>query len=91
MTLKLEYISQGPSGYIVCKNNETSFKLYYEFGGGRCIVTVYLPHDWEKETNTKLEEKQGILDFISKQVILDKAPNSYSEIVEDKWLNIMKS
>lgn len=91
MASEIEYISRGPSGYIVYKENNISFKLYYEFGGGNCVVTIYLPEDWEKETNTKLTEKQKILNFISETVNKDKAPNCYVELVDDKWLNIMKS
>ena len=86
---EFEYISKGLSGYIVYKENDINFKLYYEFGGGNCIVSIYLPQDWEKETLTKQTEKARILKFISEKVIQDKAPNSYAEIIDDKWLIIV--
>ena len=90
MKQHLEYISKGVSGYIVYKDNENQFRLYYEFGSGKCVMIIYLPQDWERETNTSLLDKAKILDFVCKQVIIDKAPNSSAEIVDNKWINIIK-
>lgn len=72
---------------MVYSHNHKSFQLYFELSGGNCVATIFLPKDWEKETNTPLSEKNSILNTISNQVIKDQAPGTSPEIEDDKWLH----
>lgn len=85
MAQKLEYINQGRSGYIIYRDNETEFKLSFEFGGGDCIAIIYIPtiEEWTSKLNKPLAERLNILKFIAEQSIIDKAPNCIYELSDN--------
>jgi len=85
MTQKLEYINQGRGGYVIYRDNETEFKLSFEFGGGDCIAIIYIPtiEEWTSKTNKPLAERLNILKFIAEQSIRDQAPNCIYELSDN--------
>lgn len=91
MTQKLEYINQGRSGYILYKDTDTEFRLFFEMCGGDCIVAVCIPtiDEWISKTNKPLSERINILTFIAKQLIKDQAPNC-TYILSDRFIEVMK-
>lgn len=79
MMRKLDYISDGRSGYIVYTDEEGTIQLYYEFGGGDCVVIIHIPavEEWTSITNRPLSERNSILSFIAEQAIRDQAPDCF--------------
>ncbi len=90
MTQKLEYINQGRSGYVIYKDNETEFRLFFEFGDGNCIAIIYVPtiNEWTAKTNKSLSERLKVLTFIAEQSINDQAPNCIYEL-SDSCIEIL--
>ena len=85
MKQTLEYINKGRGGFIVYKDNESEFKMEFEYGGGNCVAIIYIPKAdlWESKTNISIENRQQVLDFIAQQSIKDQAPNSTFTISKD--------
>lgn len=73
----LSYFEQGRSGTITFQNSETLFDMYYEFGGGNCVVTIFVPspEQWENKTGLSLETREITLHQIGKEVVKDKLSN----------------
>jgi len=89
MERKLEYINQGRGGYVIYKDNQNDFKLFFEFGGKDCVAIIYLPtiDEWSSKTKIPINERQAILIFIAEQVIKDQAPESYY-VLSDNCIEI---
>ena len=87
----LRYSSNGRSGYVHYESEETSFEMYYEFGGGNCVASINVPsaEDWEKATGLPLARREEVLDFIGRQVVKDQVSsgNGYFR-VEGEWLGV---
>lgn len=79
MMRKLDYISDGRSGYLVYTDEEGTIQLYYELGGGDCVVIIHIPavEEWTSITNRPLSERNSILSFIAEQAIRDQAPDCF--------------
>ncbi|MFN7117410.1 MAG: hypothetical protein ACK4TA_11465 [Saprospiraceae bacterium] len=89
MSKKVTYSQNGRGGTIKYEDGETVIPLDWEFGGGNCVVIIFVPTEmqWEKATGLPLSERSNILEFVAQQVIHDQAPNSRYEI-SDPWIEI---
>jgi hypothetical protein len=81
MERKLEYINKGRGGFVIYKDGKSDIKLFFEYGGGRCIAIIYIPtiNEWTKVTSRTIGERNSIVTFVAEQTIKDQAPNSYYE------------
>ncbi|MEY3240689.1 MAG: hypothetical protein RIR11_2127 [Bacteroidota bacterium] len=87
----IRYSSNGRSGHVHYQSAETEFALYYEFGGGDCVVCIDIPspQNWEKITKIPLARRDEILSFIGQQVVQDQTTNGRGSFkIEGDWLNI---
>lgn len=91
MNQQVQYINQGRGGTIIYKDDNGSINLSFEFGGGDCVVIIFVPTaaNWIKETSRKTEERLPILNFIAAQCINDQAPHCYYEL-SDNWIEIFR-
>jgi hypothetical protein len=83
---QLRYESSGRAGTLYFKNQETSFSMWWEFGGGDALAIINIPsaQNWETETQLALDKRAVVLQFIGEQVVRDQASgNGYYEIAED--------
>lgn len=88
---KILYSSEGRSGRVHYKSAEADFDLYYEFGGGDCIVCIDVPDpkDWQQHTGLPTERREEILNFIGQQVVKDQTTGGRGYFkIEGNWLNI---
>ena len=88
---KVRYSSNGRSGYVHYQSPESSFEMYYEFGGGNCVagINVPSPQNWEKETALPLSRREEVLNFIGEQVVKDQTTGGTGYFkIEGDWLNI---
>lgn len=71
----LRYVSQGRSGSIIFQNDQTSFEMWWEFGGGNVLAIIDIPTEsqWTGRTKLPQEHRDGVLRFIAEQVIEDQA------------------
>src|SRR5687767_9381944 len=79
MEQKLEYINEGRGGYVIYKDEHGEIKLCFEYGGGNCVVIIYVPstNEWASKTKRPLTQRQEVLSFVAEQSIKDQAPNCY--------------
>jgi hypothetical protein len=91
MEKKLEYLNEGPGGYVVYKDDLGDIKLFFEYGGANCVVIIYVPsiNEWESKTNRSLSQRQEVLAFVAEQSIKDQAPNCYY-ILSDICIEIFR-
>ena len=90
-TPQIRYSSDGRSGHVHYQSAETTFALYYEFGGGDCVVCIDIPdpQNWEKVTQIPLERRDEVLGFIGQQVVRDQTTGGHGSFkIEGNWLNI---
>jgi hypothetical protein len=89
---RVEYLEQGRAGQITYCEGDLRINFDWEFGGGNCVVIIFVPkpEHWEAQTNTPLERRQEILEFVADRAIRDKAPSCYSRIT-DNWIEIIRS
>ncbi|MCB0727993.1 MAG: hypothetical protein KDD00_11045 [Ignavibacteriae bacterium] len=82
MKRKIEYKSEGRSGYVIYSDDNTRFSMYYEFGGGDCVAIVNIPSadDWVKVTGSPLSSRDEILTFIASQVVKDQTSKGHYRI-----------
>jgi hypothetical protein len=87
---KLEYINEGRGGYVVYKDNLSTIKLSFEFGGGNCVVIIFVPTplEWVEQTNRPISDRQSILTFIATQSIKDQAPNC-KYTLSDQYIELL--
>ena len=86
---KLEYSEQGRDGYVIYKDEISTLKFYYEFGGGNCVVIISVPSasKWESQTKRSLSERETILKFVGEQATKDQVKNGYYQLKEG-WIEI---
>lgn len=85
------YSQSGRGGTITYQDGETDIPLDWEFGGGNCVVIIFVPTEaqWEKATGLPLSERLPVLEFVAQQVIRDQAPSCRYEI-SDPWIEIVR-
>ncbi|HOY04231.1 MAG TPA: hypothetical protein PLO67_02450 [Saprospiraceae bacterium] len=88
-TRKIRYSSDGRYGHVHYESPETSFALYYEFGGGNVVACIDIPgpEDWQKHTGLPVAQRDEVLHFIGEQVVHDQARGGSFKI-EGNWMNI---
>lgn len=71
MSQKLEYINKGRGGTIVYKDDQEDLKFEFEYGGGNCVVIIYIPtiFEWKTQTSRNEIDRNSILVFIAEQAI----------------------
>ena len=81
----LEYISQGRDGYVVYKDETSTIKFYFEFGGGNCVAIIFVPtaDKWESNTKRSLEERENILNYVGQQATKDQTKNGRFKIQDN--------
>jgi hypothetical protein len=91
MNRSLHYLSEGKGGSVIYKDDLSELKFYYEFGGGDCVVIIFIPNDenWKAETNRNIEDKNAIIEFIARQAIHDQVRGGTYKI-EDDYINLYK-
>lgn len=90
-TTQILYSSDGRSGHVHYQSPETEFEMYYEFGGGDCVVCIDIPspENWEKVTKIPSARRDEVLHFIGQQVVKDQTKGGLGYFkIEDDWLNI---
>jgi len=89
---RLSYTQDGRGGKVIYTQDKIRFEMDWEFGGGNAIAIIFIPEEkfWEKETGTKLKERDSILDFIGKQVIKDQAGGDGKYRIDWNSLVILK-
>ena len=82
MEQELEYINQGRGGYVVYKDDQGGIKLSFEYGGGDCLVIIYVPaiSEWISKTNRPIIARESILTFVAEQSMRDQAPDGHYEL-----------
>ncbi|MDZ4711106.1 MAG: hypothetical protein SGI89_02130 [bacterium] len=93
--IKLEFIEEGRSGYVIYRGAEIKLELYFEFGSNNCVVIIHIPSakDWKAETGLPINERLNVLNSIARQVISDRVPHGYFSISENllKFLITVRS
>jgi hypothetical protein len=81
----LEYINESRGGYIIYKDDQGELKLYFEYGGGKCVVIINVPgeEEWKSKTNRSLTDRNSVLTYIAERSIKDKAPDCYFKLHAD--------
>ena len=92
MQPNLQYFNQGREGFLIYKDDQSEIKFYYEFGGGDCIVIIFVPttEEWTGKTNRPLADRQPVLTFVAEQSIKDQAPNCYF-VISETYIEIFKN
>ncbi len=85
MHQSLHYISEGRGGSVIYKDEQSSIRFYYEFGGGNCVAFLFLPTstEWEAATGRPLADRDSILLFVAEQCLKDQVPGGYYKISDD--------
>jgi hypothetical protein len=86
----LEYIDIAMGGYVVYHDGDKQLKLFFEYGGGNCVATIYVPtgREWTNNTTIDIAERPTIMQFVAQQSITDKAPNCRFEL-HDSHISIL--
>ena len=89
---RITYTQYGRGGKVIYDQEKIHFEMEWEFGGGNAIAIIFIPEEkfWEKETGTKLKDRESILDFIGKQVVKDQASGTGSYIIYDNSMSITR-
>lgn len=92
MQNNIKYQSDGPSGHVIYDDGRHQFKMYYEFGGGDCVVIVFIPTlvAWETTTGISINDRDLVLDSIASQVLKDQVPNG-SYKISDRYIEFYHS
>jgi len=88
---KIQYADQGRDGYVWYKSADTTFAMYYEFGGGDCVASIQIPtpEGWERATKLPLAQRDEVLNFIGRQVVKDQTSTGKGHFkIEGNWLHI---
>jgi hypothetical protein len=87
---KLTYHSVGRGGHITFTNNQTSFRLWWEFAGGNALLIIGLPSidDWQGKTGLPLTDMDPVIQFIAEQVIHDHASGRGFFSLGDDYITI---
>jgi hypothetical protein len=91
MNQHLQYINQGRGGTIVYTDDKGTIQLSFEFGGGDCVVIIFVPtpSNWNEETGRPASERTAVLSYIAEQCIRDQAPHCYFQL-SDNWIEIFR-
>ncbi len=91
MGKKLEYTQDGRGGSIVYLDGEVSIKFSYELAAPPGIIIIFIPkwQYWESQTGLPLKDRDEILEFVCKQVIIDKA-RGYRYSIGEEIIDIIK-
>lgn len=83
--MKLSYINEGRSGYVVYKDKEGELRFSFEFGGGDCVAIIYVPAPeyWNQRTSRRAETRDEILTFIAQQALKDQVRNGQYVLSDD--------
>jgi len=70
----LSYTENGRSGHVRYSSGGTQFSMYFEFGGGNALITIWVPspNDWESKTGLPQAKRDDLLHQIARQLIADK-------------------
>ncbi len=84
MQQQLTYVDKGRGGTIVYRDEQGDINLFFEYGGGNCVVIIYVPStdEWTSKTKRSVSARKNILAFIAEQSVKDKAPGCYYKISE---------
>ena len=84
MDEKIEFKGSKKGQYIQYSSEKTSFKLKFEEGDDFLLGLIVVPEDadWEHDTQTKVSEKQGILQFIAREMVEKQAPGGEYQITD---------
>lgn len=88
---ELLYYTEGRSGYLQFRNNETSFSMYWEYGGGNCVVSINVPsiQEWESVTGLPLHRREETLHLIGCRVVKEQTNNGSGHYkIEGNYINI---
>lgn len=68
---KVWFSGGGRGGDMGYESRESSFKMYWEMGGGDVLAIIYVPvvEHWEAETKIPLEKRLEVLHFIGKKTV----------------------
>jgi len=89
---RVRYTSEGRSGNLYFESDETTFNLWWEFGGGEALAIINIPTEqtWEALTKLPLDKRDAVLDYIAAQVIEDQASGRGRHEISDNFLTIYK-
>jgi hypothetical protein len=89
---RIRYTSEGRSGSLYFESDETTFDLWWEFGGGDALAIINIPTErtWVALTKLPLDKRDAILDYIAAQVINDQASGRGRCEISDDFLTIYK-
>ncbi|QQS28621.1 MAG: hypothetical protein IPM47_17495 [Sphingobacteriales bacterium] len=90
-TPTISYKNEGRSGYVQYQSVHSRFALYYEFGGGNCVVCIDLPspQNWEKHTGIPIAKREETIQFIGNKVVADQTTGGKGYFkIEGNSLNI---
>lgn len=81
---RIEYLSEGRTGYVIYIEGELQLRFYYEFGGGNCIAVIDIPatEQWEAHTKLPLSRRDDIIDFMATTVKNQQASGSRVKITD---------
>lgn len=85
MSKNIEIVESGKAGKIIYNEGVYKHEFDYEFGGGECLVLIWVPSEkeWANETQLNLEQRPQILEFIAHQIIFTKAKGCSFRITEN--------
>ena len=91
MEQKLEYVNEGRGGYVIYKDEQGEIRLFFEYGGGNCVVIIYVPStsEWTSKTKRSLTQRETVLTFVAEKSIKDQAPNCHY-VISDICIEIFK-
>lgn len=89
---RIHYTSEGRSGNLYFESDETTFNVWWEFGGGDALAIINIPSEktWEALTKLPLDKRDAVLDYIGAQVIHDQASGRGTYEISDNFLTIYK-
>ncbi|WP_232074185.1 hypothetical protein [Spirosoma aureum] len=87
---RILYTSEGRSGTVHFRSEETSFDMWYEFAGGNAlaIINIPTPQYWQQLTKTPLLQRPAILQFIGEQVVRDQVTSEGYFRIDDDFITI---
>jgi len=89
---RIRYTSEGRSGNLYFESDETTFNVWWEFGGGDALAIINIPTEqtWEAQTKLPLDKRDAVLDYIAAQVIHDQASGRGTFEISNNFLTIYK-
>ncbi len=71
---KVWFVDEGRSGRVGYQDDDGTFGMYWEFGGGDVIVIIWVPKEaeWEAQTKIPISKRANILNHIGSEAIRQK-------------------